>query len=215
MTKTLTIFSDYKSPYADLAVGPADALADDFDVALDWRPFTLDIPAYLGDAKVDEAGAVLHAERNAHQWRRVKYSYMDCRRYARLQNLTILGPRKIFDSRVANTALLFALAQDRLRPFHDMAFERFFRRQLATEDPAAVADLLAEAGVKAEGFDDYQAGAGRAELDRIQHQAEEAGIFGVPTFVLDGDIFWGREHLPLIRDLLAAAENQELGGQRP
>ncbi len=215
MTKTVTIYSDYKSPYAYLAVGAADALADDFDVALDWRPFTLDIPAYLGDAKVDEQGAVLHAERNAHQWRRVKYSYMDCRRYARLQDLTILGPRKIFDSRVVNTAMLFAQARDRLRPFHDMAFERFFRRELVTDDPAAVAALLTEAGVDTDDFLDYQAGPGRAELDRIQRQAEEACVFGVPTFVLDGDIFWGREHVPLIRELLAAAENNELGGQRP
>jgi 2-hydroxychromene-2-carboxylate isomerase len=76
----VTVYSDYKSPYAYLAVGPAYQLAEDFDVALDWQPYTLDIPAYLGDAQVDEMGAVVHAERNAHQWRRVKYSYMDCRR---------------------------------------------------------------------------------------------------------------------------------------
>jgi len=205
MTKTVTIYSDYKSPYAYLAVGAAYQLAEDFGVELDWRPYTLDIPAYLGDAKVDEAGTVLHAERNAHQWRRVKYSYMDCRRYAGLQGLTILGPRKIFDSRVVNTAMLFAQAQDKFRPLHDMAFERFFRRELEAEDPAAVAALLTEAGVDATGFIDYQAGPGRAELDRIQREAEESGVFGVPTFVLDGEIFWGREHLPLIRDLLAAA----------
>ena len=204
MAKTVTIYSDYKSPYAYLAVSAAYRLAEDFDVALDWRPYTLDIPAYLGDAKVDETGAVLHAERNAHQWRRVKYSYMDCRRYARLQSLTILGPRKIFDTRVVNTAMLYAKAQDKFRPFHDMAFERFFRRELEAEDPAAVAALLQEAGVDAANFIDYQAGLGRAELERIQREAEVSGVFGVPTFVLEGEIYWGREHLPLIREFLAA-----------
>jgi 2-hydroxychromene-2-carboxylate isomerase len=105
---------------------------------------------------------------------------------------------------VVNAAMLYARAQDKLRPFHDMAFERFFRRELEAEDPAAVAALLQEAGVDGDGFIDYQAGPGRAELERIQRDAEEMGVFGVPTFVLEGEIFWGREHLPLIRDLLAA-----------
>ena len=31
-------------------------------------------------------------------------------------------------------------------------------------------------------------------------------MFGVPSFLLeDGDLYWGREHLPRIRELLAAA----------
>lgn len=35
--------------------------------------------------------------------------------------------------------------------------------------------------------------------DRIRADAEEHGVFGVPNFVLDGEPFWGREHLALIR----------------
>jgi 2-hydroxychromene-2-carboxylate isomerase len=30
-------------------------------------------------------------------------------------------------------------------------------------------------------------------------------VFGVPSFVLDGELFWGREHLPDIRDMLASS----------
>jgi 2-hydroxychromene-2-carboxylate isomerase len=29
-------------------------------------------------------------------------------------------------------------------------------------------------------------------------------LSGVPTFILAGEIFWGREHLPEIRDMLGA-----------
>ena len=28
------------------------------------------------------------------------------------------------------------------------------------------------------------------------------GVFGVPSFVVDGELFWGREHLPDIREML-------------
>ena len=31
-------------------------------------------------------------------------------------------------------------------------------------------------------------------------EAETAGVFGVPSYLMDdGELFWGREHLPLIR----------------
>ena len=77
---TITVYSDYKSPYAFLAKDLVHALARDTGVAIIWRPYVLNIPAYLGSAVVDADGTVLEANRNAHQWRRVRYSYMDCRR---------------------------------------------------------------------------------------------------------------------------------------
>ncbi len=34
--------------------------------------------------------------------------------------------------------------------------------------------------------------------------AEAAGVFGVPSFLLeDGDLYWGREHIPRIREILS------------
>ena len=43
-----------------------------------------------------------------------------------------------------------------------------------------------------------------AQLQDIRREAEAAGVFGVPSFLLeDGDLYWGREHLPRIRELLA------------
>ena len=46
--------------------------------------------------------------------------------------------------------------------------------------------------------------AGYEDLERICREAEAAGVFGVPSFVLDGELFWGREHLPDIREMLTA-----------
>src|SRR5258705_6356469 len=96
--RTIRLYSDYKSPYAYLAKDLAYELERETGVQLDWLPYTLDIPAYLGSAKVDAKGGVLEESRNAHQWRRGKYNYMDCRREANRRGLTIPGPQKIFDS---------------------------------------------------------------------------------------------------------------------
>jgi 2-hydroxychromene-2-carboxylate isomerase len=203
--RTITVYTDYKSPYACLAKDPTYALADDFPVRLDWKPYILDIPSYLGSARLDAAGQVVEEQRNAHQWRRVRYSYMDCRRQARKRGMVIRGTQKIWDSSLAAAGMLYAQAAGEavFRRYHDRVFERFWRRELDIEDTAALAAVLAEAGADGPGFAAYGE-AGRAAVAEISRAAEALGVFGVPSYVVDGELFWGREHLPDIREMLAA-----------
>ena len=49
--KTITVYSDYKSPYAFLAKDLIYGLEDGFEARLDWLPYTLDFPSYLGSAR--------------------------------------------------------------------------------------------------------------------------------------------------------------------
>jgi 2-hydroxychromene-2-carboxylate isomerase len=202
---SITLYTDYKSPYAYLAKDLTYELERDFPVRLTILPYVLDIPSFLGSARVDADGVVQEQDRNAHQWRRVKYSYMDCRRAARKRGLTIRGPRRIWDSVLAAAGMLYAQrAGDAVfRRYHDLVFERFWQRALDIEDVAVISAALTEAGADGAGFASY-AEAGRAEVAEISRAAEAQGVFGVPTFVLDGELFWGREHLPDIRDMLAA-----------
>lgn len=201
--RSIKVYSDYKSPYAYLAKDLVYELAEETGVDIDWLPYTLDIPAYLGSAELDASGAVLSEERNAHQWRRVKYSYMDCRREANRRGLTIRGTRKIWDSSLANIGLLYAKLNGGFRPYHDTVFERFWRRDLDIEDITVIAAVLRDAGVAAAGFEAFAIGDGRRLLVDIQREAEEAGVFGVPSVPLDeGDLYWGREHLPRIKEIL-------------
>jgi 2-hydroxychromene-2-carboxylate isomerase len=203
--RTIRVFSDYKSPYAYLAKDLAYDLERETGVGLDWLPYTLDIPAYLGSAKLDASGNVVQESRNAHQWRRVRYSYMDCRREANLRGLVIRGTQKIWDSSLANIGMLYAKERGVLRAYHDRVFERFWKRQLDIEDATVLAALLEECGANPAALPAFAAGEGRQQLARIQHEAEAAGVFGVPSFLLeDGSLYWGREHLPRIRELLLA-----------
>jgi 2-hydroxychromene-2-carboxylate isomerase len=204
--RTVTVYIDYKSPYAYLAKDLAYELARDFPVRLDWLPYDLDLADFMGSARVDNSGQVIEEQRTPHQWRRVKYSYMDCRRQARKRGLVIRGTQKIWNSQIASIGMLYAKRQDdaALRRYHDITFERFWKRELDIEDPAVVTAVLTEAGADAVGFASYLAGEGRTELVRICREAEERGVFGVPSFIVDGELFWGREHLSDIREMLAA-----------
>ena len=199
--RTLRLYIDYKSPYAYLAKDPAYRLAEETGVEIEWLPYILDIPAYLGSARVDGEGRVLEQERNAHQWRRVKYSYMDVRREANRVGLTIRGTQKIWDSSAAGIGLLFAKRYNVFRPYNDEVFERFWKRELDIEDPAALKDVLQRAGADVGTFDAFLAGEGLQELKAVQEDAESRGVFGVPSFLLpDGELYWGREHFARLRE---------------
>jgi 2-hydroxychromene-2-carboxylate isomerase len=201
--RRLTVYSDYKSPYAYLAKDLVYELEGEVPVRVEWLPYVLDIPLYLGSARVDAQGTVLEENRNAHQWRRVRYSYMDCRREARKRGLVIRGTQKIWDSTLAAAGMLYAQrAGDAVfRRYHDLVFERFWQRALDIEEMTALGAVLEEAGADGTGFAAY-APAGRGDVAAISRDAEAQGVFGVPSFLLDGELFWGREHLPEIRERL-------------
>jgi 2-hydroxychromene-2-carboxylate isomerase len=200
--KTITHYFDYKSPYAYLAQEETFRLQEEFDVQVDFVPYTLDIPSFLGSAEVDDAGRVLSEARNSHQWRRVKYSYMDCRREANRRGLIIRGPRHIFDSSIAHIGMLYAKHRGDFRRYHNTVYERFWKRELEIEDPRVIQGVLEEVGIDASKFLTYLNGEGRKEHDRLRAEAEALGVFGVPSYVVNGELFWGAERIPRVRERL-------------
>jgi len=193
MTREILIYFDYKSPYTFVGKAPAYALEAEYGVRLTWLPYAIDL------------SEMTEPQRAAHAMRKIRYLYMDARRFAKPQGLTIRGPERIFDSTPALIGMLFAQAHGKLRPYHDWVFERFFKRAFDVGDAAQVEALLSEAGVATEEFREFAAGEGRTKLERIRVEAEQRGVFGVPTFVLDGELFWGQDRLPLVRKRLEGA----------
>ncbi len=191
MPARVVLWSDYVSPYAFVAKGWAYQLEADYDIDLEWRPYTLDIASFQGSV----------AERDPHHWRRVRYAYMDARRYANKQGLMLKGPLKIYNARAVQAGMLYAQKHGVFRAYNDLAFDRFWRRELDPENIEAVSALLTQAGAPA-GYGDFLAGAGGAEHDRLRTEAEASGVFGVPSFVFDGEMFWGGDRIGLLRERL-------------
>jgi 2-hydroxychromene-2-carboxylate isomerase len=200
----LIIYIDFKSPYAYLAKDPSWALADELKLDIDWRPFTLDIPSYLGSARLDKENRVVESQRTDTQWRAVKAAYGDVRRYGSLHKLVVRGTTKIWDSSLAAIGMLWAKRHGTpvLRAYMGATYERFWKRDLDIEDVSIIEGVLQETGANTEKFREYVSGEGRELHDLIQRSAFEAGIFGVPTFIVDRELFFGREHLPRIKWIL-------------
>ena len=192
--QTVTVYFDYKSPFAYLAKDLTYQLAEECKVGITWLPYTLHIPEILGDVET----------RGENDWAKVKYLYMDARRLANKRGLIVRGPRKIFDTHAANIGMLYAERQGKLRPYHDLVFERFFLREfLDIEEPAAVRRVLEECGVDGSGYPEFLAGEGRETHERIRAEARAMGVFGVPSFLLDGELFWGTDRMHLLRERIA------------
>ena len=198
---SISIYIDFKSPYSYLAIEPSKKFAKDLKLEINWLPYVLDIPGYLGSAKVDNKGKVLESNRNDHQWRRVRYSYMDCRRYANLRKMTVLGPQKIWNTRLVSIALLWVKKQNPLlvEDFIDHIFLNFWKRELDIENFDIVETIIEKCGISLSGFKEWEKSAGKKELDVIMNEAHKKGVFGVPSYLVEDELFWGREQIPLIR----------------
>jgi 2-hydroxychromene-2-carboxylate isomerase len=190
----IKLYFDYKSPFAYLAKDEAYKLEENYHVQIEWLPYVLNIPEALGDLQ----------NRTKQQWRKIRYLYMDARRWANKRGLIVKGPQKIFDSSIAAIGMLYARKQGKFRAYHDRVYERFWKRELDIEDKQAIAKTVAEAGADPEGFLPYLEGDGRTELGAIQQRAEEDEIFGVPIFIVEKEMFWGHDRIPLIREKLDA-----------
>ena len=208
--RPLIVYLDVKSPYAFVSVKPTLALERELELQFDWRPYTLDIPSYLGSARKKNGAVVESSGRSRAIWNAIRYAYMDARRYAELQGYTLKGTEKIWDSSLANMGILFVnlYFRDRIPDYLEAVFPPFWRRELDIEDINVIKDCLKTAGVDSSDFQTFVSRAGKQMHDHILDHRFEAGIYGVPTYVLGNDVFFGREHLPYIRWVLSGKLGQ-------
>ena len=77
-------------------------------------------------------------------------------------------------------------------------FDSIWRGGEDAADPARFARLCAELGVDA-----GQLSAQKDALRRNTEAAAARGVFGVPSFVADGEVFWGADAIDFLKDFLA------------
>ena len=70
-------------------------------------------------------------------------------------------------------------------------------------DPATLAALLAENGLGAQRLDESRAAAAQQAYDANTERAIALGVFGAPTYVVHGELFWGQDRLDFLQRRLA------------
>jgi len=188
----LKLYYDTKSPFTYLAMEPAFALPERFAVRLRLLPFVLRIKG--------------PGQRSVYSDWKAKYSYLDARRFANQRGgFKIMGPKKIYDSTPSLIGGLFAEREGFLREYLMETFRRFFERRLEIDVPDEVAALVAElrGPVTEDAYRAFLAGDGPKQLEACIEEGDADHVFGVPIFVLRGELFWGNDRIPMLEERLA------------
>lgn len=191
--ETIKLYFDYKSPFAYLAVEPAFALPERYDVTVRWIPFILRIKG--------------KGERSQYSEWKARYSYLDARRWAnRRGGFPIKGPLKVYDSTPALIGGLYAMEHGFFRPFTETVYSRFFQRELEIDLPDQVAAVITALGFDGDDYERYRTGRGAAAFEACMDEAHADHVFGVPLFVFRDEPFWGHDRIPLLEERLAEAD---------
>lgn len=189
---SLIVYTDYKSPYAFVADAAIRAIALQYPVHLDWRPYTLRIEEFMGTVEA----------RTVHNWRKVRYGYMDARRMANRQGLIMKGPRRIYRGELSSTGLLFAQDHGFFEAYHASTFERFWRHDLDIDSLEEMSRHIDALGASGADFARFAQGEGGARERRLVGEAEALGIFGVPMMIFDDQLYWGGDRLAMVREAI-------------
>ncbi|HBY25031.1 MAG TPA: 2-hydroxychromene-2-carboxylate isomerase, partial [Bradyrhizobium sp.] len=88
-------------------------------------------------------------------------------------------------------------------PFLQRAYPAVWELELNLADPATLVKLADDAGlpgrqlVERSGSDAIS-----AAYEQNRQNALDAGVFGSPGYVLDGEVFWGQDRIELLDDAL-------------
>ncbi|HLX37070.1 MAG TPA: DsbA family protein [Candidatus Binataceae bacterium] len=181
----IKFYYDFKSPFTFLAFDPALDLERTHRVRIRFIPHVFDFQAY---------GGALEA-RNERDWRKVRYLYRDVRRFANERGIVIRGPQRLFDSRLALMSGLFPDRQERFADYARRVWELFFRRELDLEKFEQLAPLMESFGLDAAAFRRYAEADGPRDLAAALAEGEDDEVFGVPTLIVDGELFWGNDRI--------------------
>jgi 2-hydroxychromene-2-carboxylate isomerase len=135
---------------------------------------------------------------------------MDARRFANVQGLTLKGTRRIYDAFYSSAGMLFAQRHGFFRRYHDTVFKSFWNHELELDNLSEIGAVIESCGGSAREFEAYVNGPARAEHDRIIDEAEELGVFGVPTMVFNGEMFWGGDRIPMLIERIRAPETADI-----
>ena len=72
-------------------------------------------------------------------------------------------------------------------------------------DEKVLAELLAESALPAARLEQSYSQAVQERYESNTEQAIETGVFGAPSYVLDGELFWGQDRLDFVERKLKAA----------
>jgi len=190
----LEFFFDFMSPFAYLAHDSVCDLARRYNRELIYRP--MDLPA----AKI-AAGNTGPANRDIPV--KIRYLMTDINRWAQKRGLPVVFPASL-DSHKMNAGIFYALEKGCAEKYVREGFALGWGQGGDISSDQILARLAETMGWPAAEFIAY-ASAAKAQPDYLASNLEavEKGVFGVPTIIIDEQMWWGNDRLDFVEEHLA------------
>lgn len=186
MSRTLDVYFDYLSPYAYLAWRCLPAVTQPRGVEIVPRPVLfaglLNHWGQLGPAEIPPKGT---------------HVFKETARFAALRNIPLRLPRyHPFKPLTALRLSLAAVAGDQQTAVITALFNAGWGTGIDLGDPDDICTALNQAGLDgAELLAAAQTPEAKEALRTETQAAVAVGVFGVPTMVIDDELFWGLDQL--------------------
>ena len=179
---------EFASTYSYLAASRIRESAQRARVAVTWQPFLLG--PIFAEQGWNDSPFNLYPAKGRYMWR-------DLERLCRRDGLALTRPSQ-FPRNGLHAARIacVGLAEDWLPAFVERTYAANFARDADIGDPHVLAEILGGIGAAPEPI--LAAATSPANKQRLRDQTDRAralGIFGAPTFVARGEIFWGNDRL--------------------
>jgi 2-hydroxychromene-2-carboxylate isomerase len=188
MPTTIQFWFDFASTYSYPAAMRIERQADAAGVAVAWQPFLLG-PIFASQGWNDSPFNI-YPPKGRYMWR-------DLERLCDTDGIPFLRP-----SRFPGNGLLAARVANRFAtaPWAPEFCRAIFRANFAEDreiaDPAVVRDCLDRLDLSGDTLiDEAQSSDGKAALRDAVERAQALGLFGAPSFVVAGELFWGNDRL--------------------
>ena len=199
MSKTVQYFFAPQSPWAYLGHERFVAMAHARGALIDIKPFDL--------GKVFSVSGGLPLAKRAPQ--RQAYRLLELRRHADFLGLPLnVKPRyfPVADGDAARLIIAVGLhdGADVAMKVAGAIFTALWAQERHIGSEKVLAELLAECGLDAARLEQSYSQAVQERYENNTAEAIEAGVFGAPSYVLEGELFWGQDRLDFLARRLAA-----------
>ena len=189
-------YFDFSSPYSYVASEWIEAVAARHGRAVRWHAILLGATMQAAELKPPVAYPLKR-----------EYSYADFARSARFEGLPYAQPAP-FPIPTQNAARVFwwLAEQDpaRAAAWAHAGLRAYFTRGVPLNDAAALRALCGEAGLDATAAEAaWNEPRYKDRLKAENDAAIAAGLFGAPSIVIDGEVFWGNDRKPQVERWLA------------
>jgi len=199
MARTVEFFYGIGSRYSYLASSQMEGRERGTGAAVRWRPL-------YSRVLMERRGMDPFKGSPASGQYEPAYRTRDVARWAKYYGIPFRDPD--WDALDWQRFALAAIAADRLGgvvPFTKNLFDAVFGAGLAPKTDAELDRIADRSGLDGRQLvrliDDAET---QARHDRTIDDALAVGVFGVPSFVVEGELFWGNDRLVLLRHYLGA-----------